>query len=495
MSISRVPFSLQVGILLTAALALMLSESPAVVLICCAAGAAIGVYLLYQMAAGRQALRITTIIAAALLIGYCGGCAITQSFCGLDQSGVAGADWVVVPPDWIVFTIRLVLIASILLLCAAIVEPPLRVDRLEVTPLTERFLWIALIIVMSGIIGGSFGYEGTAAQEGTGRVSFLSDVSSEFLIIISPLAAIGALQSSGWRRLRFAFLLGAALLVTIPTGRRDFVYIALITAFAAARLSGVDIHLTRRGKWLTAVASIAVALLVSVVFVAIRAADMALGPGGHPLAYILDEAGYSTLADPGDVVRSTAENLEIRPFFLTQYLSLLTKGGHTAPPMHGTDAIFAAKMAVPDVIYDMTGHNKDPIRAIESEEGLANEHFGLPVYDYANSILTGGWIDFGLAGVLLYPLAVCCFWRLVMYIAGTAGPTARFMAVLVALTTSLKSEMELKVYLISARDVLIIVVMWKAISLIPRLTRGRATDGSSLNRAGSPMVRDDAVPS
>ncbi|MFP5226670.1 MAG: hypothetical protein ACLGXA_03505 [Acidobacteriota bacterium] len=470
-------YALYICILVLSVLALALSGSAPVVLTCCLMGAAIGVLLLYQTFIGRHQARLTAILASGLLIGYCGGCAITQIFCGLDQSGVTEAGWNTVPPIWVGFTIKLALGSSSLLLCAASVEPAIfkKSDRILVTWQIERLLWIAVSVLAFGVISGSFGYMGAYTQEGSGRVGVLAEISNELLMITAPLSIAGVLQSSGWRRYRFALIAVFAFIVAIPAGRRDFAYDVIVTIFIASRLSGVRVNLSKAVKWMWFLTAIMIVAVTGFIFMGLRMASGLLGPGKHSVAEIVGQASRTVADNPRDVIITTAENLESRPFLLTQYLSLLTKGGNDVRlPMYGADISQAVKMDIPDVIYTAIGRSKDPVREVGAEEGVANEHFNLPVFDDANSILTGGWIDFGLAGVLLYPLILCFLWRAISFAVGEIlGATARFIVLLVAINICLQAEIDLGGYIVSLRDAGIIAGAWALLSLLPRFTASR----------------------
>lgn len=454
--------------LILSALAVALFGTPAVVLGACFCGASVGVLFLYQMNSGRRPAKLTELLAAALLTGYCGGCAITASICGLDQHGITAPDYAVVPAAWVSYTIILALIACAVLLIAAWFEPKLfrPSEFVTVGRREEWLLWIGLTIVLTQVVAGQFGYEGASASEGTNRVTFLSEIAGSFLLIMLPLSAIGWMQASGFRRLRFGLIVLVSLVLTVPVGRRAFVYSLLVTAFAATQLSGVRLSISRQTKLLVGGVALAAALGATVLFLSIRLASDNLGPGNHPLSELTEET-REVFQNPVFVYDVTIDNLEGRPFLLTQYLSLLTKGGNMPAPMYGADLAFGVKMLIPDYFYKLYGRNKDPLREINTEEGLANEHFHLPVFDDANSLLTAGVIDLGLFGIVVYPAAMCFFWRLLAFdVERICGRTGRLLFLLTALNLFLQAEVELGGYLVHARDTLIILGIWTVMPAI-----------------------------
>jgi hypothetical protein len=465
-------------ILLLAALAIALFPTPAVVLVACLCGASVGVLILYLMTVGRRPAKLTEIMVAALLTGYCGGCAITQSFCGLDQHGIPYTSWAIVPPSWVSFTIALVLIACALLLVASWFEPRMFAvsEFIQVGRPEEWLIWTGVFLLLLEIFLGRFGYMGVAVQEGTGRVSILAEIAGSSIGIAFPLAAIAWMQSSGLRRFRFAVLGLLLLIVTVPTGRRALVYSVLVTVFSAAQLSGVRLSLSRQAKWMWGIIVPVGIFGATVVFLGLRMTVGNLGPGNHSLAEIVEQAG-GVFENPSYLLTATEENLETRPFLLTQYLSLLTKGGNLPAPMYGADLKYYLEINVPDYIYHSFGRSKNNLRAIGGEEGLANEHFNLPVFDDANSVLTGSVIDLGLIGVAIYPIGACLLWRLLaVFVERFLGKKARFLFLLVALGTFLQAEVGLGGYLVSARGAFIVLAIWMALSALSNnLTLGGRT--------------------
>lgn len=500
MAIGNETSAFSILILILSALSIALFGTPAAVLAACICGASVGVLILYQMNSGRRPAKLTELMAAALLTGYCGGCAITQSICGLDQRGITDPNWVTVPPAWASFTIALVLIASVLLLVAAWFESRLfrASEFITVGRREEWLLWIGLGVVVAEILVGQFGYQGTTAEEGTGRVTFLSDIAGSFLLLMLPLSAIGWMQASGVRRFRFGFIALVSLILTVPVGRRALVYSVLVTVFAATQLSGVRSSFSRRAKWLGGIAGVVATLVVTVTFLGLRLATDNLGEGNHPLSEIVQET-HEVFQNPTYLYEVTKENLEGRPFMLTQYLSLLTRDGDMPAPMYGADLRFSIQMLIPDYFYGISGHSKDTLREISTEEGLANEHFHLPVFDEANSILTGSVIDLGLFGIFIYPAGVCLLWRLLAFdVEWFCGRTAGLLFLLLALNLFLQAETELRGYLLDARNAIIILAIWMVLpAVIPAVSAG---SGSRNRRLGAdrsvapPSGLDDGSP-
>jgi hypothetical protein len=136
--------------------------------------------------------------------------------------------------------------------------------------------------------------------------------------------------------------------------------------------------------------------------------------------------------------------------------------------MWGSDAAFSVETVIPDFFYTVFGLDKSPVRNINSEEGLANEHFGLPLYDDANSILTAGIIDFGIAGVILYPVLICFGFRAFLHGVHIGfGEEGKFLAILSIMPLFISTENGLVAYLGSFRNVAFLLIPWALIHALP----------------------------
>jgi hypothetical protein len=268
------------------------------------------------------------------------------------------------------------------------------------------------------------------------------------------LVTIGFLQSTGRRRARFAILMVLCFFAELPLGRGYMFYCLVVCAFAALSFLFLMV-VTNFVVMALRMASYEIQRDKSSEMVAGSLSDMV--PGSIKILNTNSSGVSSELAN----------NLRERTFVIG-YLSLLAHGGNTPQPMWGSDAIFSVEAVIPDLFYSIFGLTKDPVRNIDSEEGLANEHFGLPVYDDANSILTAGIIDFGIAGVILYPIILCFFMRGFFHGVRIAfGEEGRFLSILCLMSLFIGTEIELATYLSSVRGVMFLLIPWALVHSLP----------------------------
>jgi hypothetical protein len=454
--------------------ALAVEPGAVTITLCCVAGACGGGWILYGFISRALPVRLTWMLASTLLIGYCGFTLFNEIFSVLAGQGVLTD--IDVATDWVAYALMLVMLACVVLLAAGFAEPPLITERhvVAMSWRQERFLWVCMALLAISFLHGNVTLGGAVAEAGSNKLDIFGSVVSDVSHIVAPLVTIGILQSSGRRRLRFVALGLLTLLAQLTGGRRSMITLLPVLCIAGALLSGRQWGLNRQmsGAWkvFLGLASVAVFVFASVFFFGLREAAQQMGAGSRPIGELLENAAATTFRSPAEVVAELGENTTDRTAYEVRYLSWLGRGGNTPSPLLGQDFLLGLKMAVPDKIYSLVGANKDAARDIGTEEGLANEHFGLPDSDDANSILTGGIIDFGLAGVLVYPLFVCFLTRLLLRLAaGVLNIEGQIVLILSAMTAFMAVEVEVGDYLLELRNMAILGVVWGIVYGLPKL--------------------------
>jgi hypothetical protein len=454
--------------------ALALEPGAATITLCCVAGACGGGWILYGFISRALPVRLTWMLASTLLIGYCAETLFNEIFSVL--AGQALLTDIGVDTSWVAYALMLTMVACVVLLAAGFAEPPLITEQhvVAMSWKQERFLWVCVALVAVGYLRGNFTMGGALTEAGSNRLDVFGGLVSDILPIMAPLVTIGILQTSGRRRLRFIALGLLALLAYLPGGRRSMIFLLPVICIAGALLSGRQWHLNRHMSWgkkvFLGLASIAILVFSSIFFYGLREANWQMSEGTHSIGQLVEMAAATTFRSPGEIMDELGENTPDRAAFEVRYLSWLGRGGNTPSPLMGQDFLLGLEMAVPDKIYSLVGANKDAARNIGTEEGLANEHFGLPDSDDANSILTGGIIDFGLAGVLVYPLLVCFLTRLLLRLAsGVLNSEGQIVLILSALSAFIVVEVEVGDYVMEWRNMAILAVMWGILARFPKL--------------------------
>ena len=461
-----------VCILVALAAILTIFHSSLALFLCCGVGAVCGAWILYVVIARPGYLRLTWLLASTLLIGFCFGAFNTEVSAllgGRDMIAALGID-----PEWAAYALVLVMLSSITLVIAGWAETPVirEEDIVEMSWRQERFLWLGMALVAFALVHGDISQGGTVNNGG--EESVVGAVAQAVGSMLPALAAIGVAQSTAMRRRRLQLLLVVSLVAIFPFGRRQLLYAVVITIFAAVRLSGRSWRISGGRKLLMTFGAVFVVVVASFFYIAMRMASWHLGEGNHSVATILEMAERTSLTNPDEIAANLGENVEDRTAFPIRYLALLGRGGDTPPPMYGQDAVLGAELATPDAFYRLAGSSKDSVREMGGEEELANEHFGLPVQDYANSILSGGIIDFGIVGILAYPVLLCVMGRLcLLLIERFVNEEGRLLAVLSIFYYFLQTESAVGSYLVDLRNTVILAGCWALLYALPRIGRRR----------------------
>jgi hypothetical protein len=170
-----------------------------------------------------------------------------------------------------------------------------------------------------------------------------------------------------------------------------------------------------------------------------------------------------TWVEDGTALKRATEanqsNVQKRTFVLGFFADVL-EGSSRSTPALGRDLLGLASMAVPRVLY--------PDKVGIGEEGLVDEIFGLTYTDAANSILTGGATDFGLLGVIVYPLFAVWLMRfLIEILARFLSPLPVSIMVLGAVFMLMQTETTLTVYFLTIRNQIIFAIILSIFSRLP----------------------------
>ena len=161
-------------------------------------------------------------------------------------------------------------------------------------------------------------------------------------------------------------------------------------------------------------------------------------------------------------------NVPKRRTFVLGFFADVLEGSTTRTPALGQDVEGYISMAIPRVLNP----NKD---LTFGEESLADGLFGLSYVDAANSILTNGATDFGILGILLYPLILVFIMRAAIETFAVFLPSLPLsIVVLATVFTLLQTENATDGYLIALRNELIFAVILIVFSYLPQF-RLRAT--------------------
>ncbi|PSH04002.1 MAG: hypothetical protein CXZ00_09325 [Acidobacteria bacterium] len=431
-------------------------------------GSGIASYVFYNIIFYPENLRLGWVLGTGLLLGYAFGTlnTIVQL---LFRGDTPESRFGLSVADLSIALAAVLLVAALLFVVSSLIEPPLLGEPFQVGQQQLRLIWTGLGIVFLAFVSGDLGYMGLQASD-EHRITVLGSIGA-IVAPILPAVTLLALSNAQVFRQKVTLWIALAMEVIflLPQGRRVLMY-AMVVGFMAynfnrlrlRRQSSARPSLTKRLLILFAGALIAYGSIVS--FFALRYATMQMGKGRSLTEY----AGRAvTLLQDGDpmMARQLASNVQDRTFILTYLSELLSASWHTTP-MLGEDAAFCIKSSIPSVLYP----DKHAVNEIGAEEVIANPHFGLMVRDEANSLLTAGVSDFGLAGAIAYPFAILGFYVCFSRVVGRYLPPMTRLFLNFALVYGLiQAETVLTSNINICRDLLIFIFVFALIDKIPSL--------------------------
>jgi uncharacterized membrane protein YuzA (DUF378 family) len=419
----------------------------------CVLGSAVSIYLAYDWLLRRQALRFSTMLALGLLFGYCLG--TTNTWLTVPRGSLTLSAYYFRDPAILARAVASVLLAcGILISVGELYEHPVfgeefrLMDDSRIIP----FIYSGTALIVVGFLTKRISFGGIGAN-GSGEVSPISELLFWLFLPLVAIAVSAFLSMPPGRKKMLMGAISAMLLLMLMTQtRRSQIYTGFLILFAS-RFSGYRMGKStlRKIVYLVGLAGIIVTGTVS--YQLLRTLGQFGGSKSVGVLPRLERA--AELVQEGTALSSalslTGQNVTRRTFVLTFYADCLELTSQKTPA-YGGDAFDQAEAVLPRALFPSK-------TAYESEEVFANKQFGMNFTDQPNSLLTAGAIDFGLMGVVIYPLIMAYLLRKFIELVSTYLPAfpAAFI-VLGLLFTSLQTEMTITGYVTLFRDAILISV-------------------------------------
>lgn len=423
--------------------------------------AAVTSYLFFDLLGRRAPLRVTTVLAGALGIAYGFGTANTW-FTLPRGDETLGEFFHINTPDLAHAMGTTLASVALLLLVGEALETPIFGEDFELRFNNRSivFLTVGTLVLGASFLSGSTGFMGGAVGQGVdlGHVGYLASL-SEWLSgsLLAMTVCISLNVKGSFVRLYTRVLSLLLALMTFPLGRRTMVFTAVLT------LLGL-----RFGRYRVPYSPLKKAVLLGMLGGVIYLASIGF--------FYLRVAGYGMLAPTlkerivaafelskvksfSEIKELMSQNVQTRTFVLG-FLGQLEGYTDHLTPAHGVDLVKQFQLAIPSILYP----SKD---LFFQEEHLANELFGSGYVDEANTILTTGAVDFGIWGMLIYPLLAAGMIRLFLGFVSEALPVfASCFIVIASFSTILDPELAAVAYFLVLRNGLVFgSVVWFLISL------------------------------
>ena len=431
-----------------------------------AVGGVTALYMLWDWLFEEGPTRISTVMAMTLLLGY--GLGALNTWLTLPRGGLTVAQFL--GGDESVYAhgmAAVLLVTGPLCFVGEFFERPLFGSefRLPLDYRTYAFIVLGTGAVVAGFLTHNLEFQGLQMKAGQQLSPAASLLSSAFPPL-TALAVAVCLVARG-RVIKPLIILCTFILciLIMAVGRRSMIYTAMLVIFAL-RLTGFKIRRAFLKKILL-MAGLGFFLAVGVsVFMLLRLAGFQTGKGLNTTLAERIQIALTWVEDGTALNRATEANrvnFQGRTFVLGFFADVLD-GSMRRTPALGKLAMGFASQAIPRVFNP----NKD---LTFGEEPLVDAQFGLTYADAANSILSNGATDFGIFGILLYPLLLVFVLRVLMTgFAMVLPPMPLAFIALALLFTVLQTETTLVSYFALIRDVLIYGSILYIFARLPRLS-------------------------
>ncbi len=424
--------------------------------------AGISFYLLFDLLGRRRPLRVSTVLAITLGLGY--GLGTANTWFTLPRGDATLGDFLQFNTADLAYAMASVMVSiAALISLGELYERPIFGEDFELKFNNRAivFLTLGVLVIIAAFASGSTGFMGASTGQDTADIGHIGVLASLAEWLLSPLLDLSvcvALNVKGRFTRNYARILSVVLfLMVLPTGRRVLIY-SVILSLLALRFGRYRIPYSPLKKVVLLGLLGAVVYVATIGFFYLRLAGYGLihptlGQRISAAIRFAEEKNYA------DVKKDFSENVQRRTFILG-FLAQLEGYSHTMQTANGEDLTKQVQLALPSVLYS----DKD---LFFTEEALANEKFGSRYTDEANSVYTAGALDFGVWGVILYPLlAVLMFRASFEFLAETMPVFASCFIILASLGVLLEPETSVTSYFVVIRNGIFFGgVIWLIMSL------------------------------
>ena len=442
----------------------IIGTEPAMV-IAASVASVVALYMLWDWLLREGPTRFSNLLAITLLLGD--GLGAVNTWLTLPRGNLSLADFLGSDEGVLARGMAGVLLAAVpLCSLGELYERPLfgREFRIPLDQHTYVLLVFATVATGIGFVTGSLGYMGAQGTYGEQLSISAALLSWLFPPLTALTLAIFVATPRGPAKLLAGACMLAMLLFVMVVGRRIVIYTAM-EALLALRLTGYRLKGSFFKKTFILLMLAGFVAVGVTVFMLIRLAgfENPNDPSTLSLAHRAETA-MSWVKDGSALSRATVanqSNAEKRTFVLGFFADVL-EGSSRRTPGLGKDLAEYVGSVVPRVINP----NKD---LSFGEESFADELFGLTYGDAANSILTNGAVDFGLLGVVAYPLLIVAIMRFSIEIFSRFLPPLPMAIIMLgAIFTVLQTETATSAYFVSIRNEIIFAIVLFTYTRLPR---------------------------
>jgi hypothetical protein len=432
-----------------------------------------GFYMLFDLIFRNPPLRISWLLTMSLLLAYGGGAA--NSWLTLPRASLTISEAFARDPEILARGVAVVMaLSATLLFTGQLWERPIFGEDFR---LNFDFHSYFMIVLSTGLIliafaTGQIGFGGVTATK-TATLDQVSAFASMVAWWSAPSLAYSicaTLNAKGVVRTMVGICALIQLAAMIPTGRRVFAF-ALLLSVITFRLGRFRVKVSPFAKLGLLITGLVLIFFSAIGFYLLRVAGWQNKQATSLSERLQVAENLARNRSFSEITALLRSNVSVRTFDIGYFADLLDASEHS-PPLMGEGMERNLKLLVPSVISaDKFGI--DP----GQEEDQVNRQWGFTYLDEANTIITAGVADFGLAGVFVYSFLIIVLMRGVTEWAQTALPTyAAVMIALAIIYQMLLAESTPAGYFIQIRNAIILAFILYVLPRLPKVQLRKNTD-------------------
>jgi len=350
----------------------------------------------------------------------------------------------------------------------------------------KLFLLIMSFIVFAALFAGDFGYLGTVPNS-QDQITVLGGLAGLILPALIPLLSYVLTKQYMNSRLSWIYVVLIILLalILIITGRRELLFVAIITiiyiAYAAPGIRRVFFirKVLMNPRRLLAIMAIGTFVFLGFYgFYSIRVAKNQLGYN-RQLSIDITQAARIIGNGRRSFYSSASDEAMARPGTLIGYLGSL-QGSSIKRYLYGQCVLYGIIDSIPSVILS---NKRSILRQYPCTDAYINARFNLPQIDSPTTLLTIGYVDYGVAGMLLYPIIFAALLsNFLGLIRRVRWQLFNLLCIAAVLFASIFVEQDIIFYFVTIRNIIIILFLYISMRAMIRLISSNSSAIFHTNR-------------
>jgi hypothetical protein len=449
-------------------------------------GTAIGLYCLIKVIRTTSYIRFGNLLATILLLSYAGGGLVTSlGYYFLLRVSLVPTSFKFgsYTQEHISWSLAFVFIASAFLFIVSMVERPI-FSNFSIECFSDRrvyrLIWVGFVLILIALLSGEIGYMGIQVNEESRRIGVIGSLAHSIVPILLPTTIFAFIQEKSVRkRITLSILFILFFSITVILGRRvlwvSIVLVMLAVIIGSKKALNLPLRSYIIGFFGISFLSI-FSYFGSQYFLAMRLYLWSVGNKSSLLEQI--HGAFQFIQNSSIILNQFfRENMIERPFILPYLATLLASLDHHTPLL-GLELKYSLLASIPSVLFP-----QKMATLPSSTEDLVHSALGLPISDGPNTILTAGLDDFGLIGMILYPLLlITLYYSFLRLLRGRLPIPIYYMVAFSLVYNILYVEQSLAgILIVPLRNLVILIVLCLLVWKLPSV-RIRARNGSALNR-------------